>query len=118
MAGGQYWPEPLILLNPLTRTDASYSAVGYTPSGSFGDVVQDLWKSTTECFTKAPVCEEQYDQENISSLVKRDVIAWREHLRSAGLAASTINNHMASLSGIATWVQAQDATAFVMGDPT
>lgn len=62
--------------------------------------------------------EEQYGQENISSLVKRDVVAWREHLRSAGLAASTINNHMASLSGFATWVQAQDASAFVMGDPT
>ena len=61
--------------------------------------------------------EERYGQEHISSLVKRDVIAWREHLRSAGLAASTINNHMASLSGFATWVQAQDATAFVMGDP-
>ena len=61
--------------------------------------------------------EERYGQENISSFVKRDVIAWREHLRSAGLAAFTINNHMASLSGFATWVQAQDATAFVMGDP-
>jgi len=62
--------------------------------------------------------EEQYGQENISSLVKRDVVAWREHLRSEGLAASTINNHMASLSGFATWVQAQDATEFVMDDPT
>ena len=50
--------------------------------------------------------------------MKRDAIAWREHLRSEGLAASTINNHMASLSGFATWVQAQDATVFVMGVPT
>ena len=62
--------------------------------------------------------EERYGQENISSYVKRDVLAWREHLRSEGLAAATINNHMASLSGFATWVQAQHATAFVTGDPT
>lgn len=62
--------------------------------------------------------EKRYVQENISSFVKRDVIVWREHLRSEGLAASTIHNHMASLSGFGTWAQAQDATAFVMGDPT
>ena len=62
--------------------------------------------------------EQRYGQENISSFVKRDAIAWREHLRSEGLAASTINNHMASLSGFAAWAQAQDATAFEMGDPT
>ena len=59
-----------------------------------------------------------YGQENIGSCVKRDVLAWRKHLESEDLAASTINNHMASLSGFASWVQAQDQTAFVMGDPT
>ena len=62
--------------------------------------------------------EERYGQENFSSCVKRHVLAWREHLRSAALTASTTNSHMASLSGFATWVQAQDVTAFVMGDPT
>ena len=41
--------------------------------------------------------EARYGQENISSCVKRDVLAWREHLRSEDVAASTINNHMASL---------------------
>ena len=60
----------------------------------------------------------RYGQENTSSCVKRDVLAWRKYLESEDLAASTINNHMASLSGFATWVQMQDETAFVMGDPT
>ncbi len=59
-----------------------------------------------------------YGQENIGSCVKRDVLAWREHLGSNDLATSTVNNHMASLSGFASWVQSQDQTAFVMGDPT
>ena len=42
--------------------------------------------------------------------------AW--HLQAKDLAESTINNHMASLSGFASWVQTQNETAFVMGDPT
>lgn len=62
--------------------------------------------------------EARYGQEQISSCVTRDVLAWRNHLLSEDLAASTINNHMASLSRFASWVQAQDESAFVMGDPT
>ena len=62
--------------------------------------------------------EARYGQEHISSCVKRDVLAWRNHLLSEDLAASTINNHMASLSRFASWVQAQDESAFAMGDPT
>ena len=62
--------------------------------------------------------EARYGQEYISSCVKRDVVAWQKHLQTQDLAASTINNHIASLSGFATWVHAQDETVFVMGDPT
>ena len=62
--------------------------------------------------------EARYGQEYISSCVKRDVVAWQKHLQSQDLAAATINNHMASLSGFATWVHAQDETIFVMDDPT
>ena len=50
--------------------------------------------------------------------MKRDVLAWRVHLGSNDSAASTIKNHLASISGFASWVQSQDQTAFVMGDPT
>ena len=45
----------------------------------------------------------RYGQEAISSCVKRDVVAWQKHLQAQELAASTINNHLASLSGFATW---------------
>lgn len=62
--------------------------------------------------------EARYGQEHISSCVKRDVLAWGQHLEKQGLAASTINNHLASLSAFATWVQTQDASVFPMGDPT
>jgi len=62
--------------------------------------------------------EARYGQEYISSCVKRDVVAWQKHLEAQDLAASTINNHMASLSGFATWVHTQNETVFVMGDPT
>lgn len=62
--------------------------------------------------------EARYGQEAISSCVKRDVVAWQKYLQSEELAASTINNHLASLSGFATWVDAQDKTVFVMGDPS
>ena len=62
--------------------------------------------------------ETRYGQEAISSCVKRDVVAWQKHLQAQELAAATINNHLASLSGFATWVHTQDETVFVMGDPT
>lgn len=62
--------------------------------------------------------EERYGQGAISSCVKRDVVAWQKHLQAQELAAATINNHLASLSGFATWVDTLDKTAFVMGNPT
>ena len=60
----------------------------------------------------------RYGQEKLSTWIKRDVEMWRKQLVDDGLAPSTINNHLASLSGFATWVAAQDHTLFSMGDPT
>lgn len=62
--------------------------------------------------------EESYGHDRISTCVKRDVLAWQQDLRARGLAPATINNHLASLSAFASWVQAQDPAAFPKGDPT
>jgi len=61
---------------------------------------------------------QSYGHDRISTCVTRDVVAWQRHLQKQGLAAATINNHLASLSGFATWVQAQTPHAFPNGDPT
>jgi site-specific recombinase XerD len=61
---------------------------------------------------------DRYGQTHLSSWVKRDVEAWRNHMVDSGLAPATINNHLASLSGFATWVVARDESLFAMGDPT
>ncbi len=61
--------------------------------------------------------EAAYADERISICLRRDVTAWQHHLRAEGLAPSTINNHLASLSAFTTWVQAQDQELFAGGDP-
>ena len=61
---------------------------------------------------------QSYGHDRISACVKRDVVAWQHHLQDQGLAAATINNHLASLSAFATWVQVQAPRAFPNGDPT
>lgn len=61
---------------------------------------------------------QSYGHERLNACVKRDVLAWRESLQARDLAPATINNYMASLSGFATWVTAQDQAAFSLGDPT
>jgi integrase len=61
---------------------------------------------------------EQYGHDRISTVLKRDVLAWRKRMQDDGLAASTINNSMASLSGFTTWAHAQSPHLFPMGDPT
>ena len=58
-----------------------------------------------------------YGHDRISACLKRDVLAWQGQLAARGLAASTVNNHLASLSGFTTWVSAQDPDAFPLGDP-
>ena len=59
-----------------------------------------------------------YGHDRLSAVVRRDVVAWREALVDAGLAPATVNNHLASLSGFATWVTAHAPGAFVRGNPT
>jgi len=61
---------------------------------------------------------EAYGHERLSSCLRRDVVAWQTALTAQGLAPSTINNHLASLSAFTTWVSAQAPQAFPGGDPT
>jgi len=59
-----------------------------------------------------------YGHDRISTVLKRDVVAWRDSLLIEGLAAATVNNHLASLSTFTSWVAAQAPRAFALGDPT
>lgn len=60
---------------------------------------------------------QRYGHDRISACVKRDVLAWRASLEER-FAAATVNNHMASLSGFGSWVQAHNPGLFTNGDPT
>lgn len=62
--------------------------------------------------------QESYGHDRISICLRRDVVAWQSALQQQGLAAATINNHVASLSGFTTWVCAQQLHLFVGGNPT
>lgn len=60
-----------------------------------------------------------YGHDRISTVGRRDVVTWqRDLLDEQELAASTVNNHLASLSGFASWVAAQAPGTFASGDPT
>lgn len=61
---------------------------------------------------------EAYGHDRISTCLKRDVVAWQRQLEAEGLAHSTINNHLASLSAFTTWVSSQNDDLFPAGDPT
>lgn len=61
--------------------------------------------------------KEAYGQDRVSTVVRRDVQAWQHSLVDGGLAPSTVNNHMASLSAFTTWVDAQAPELFPAGDP-
>jgi integrase len=58
-----------------------------------------------------------YGHDRLSTVLKRDVVAWRDQLILEGLAAATVNNHLASLSTCTSWVSAQAPRAFALGDP-
>ena len=58
-----------------------------------------------------------YGHDRASTCLRRDVLAWQTALRAQGLAAATVNNHLASLSACTTWVQAQAPRLFPAGDP-
>ncbi|WAH36487.1 tyrosine-type recombinase/integrase [Alicyclobacillus dauci] len=58
-----------------------------------------------------------YGHDRISACLKRDVIGWQRHLCEQGLAASTVNNHLASFSAFTSWVCTQEPNMFPLGDP-
>jgi site-specific recombinase XerD len=64
-----------------------------------------------------------HSHDRLSAVVRREVIAWRDHLAAApatgglGLAPATVNTHLASLSGFTTWVCAHDPAALPHGNP-
>ncbi len=64
-----------------------------------------------------PFFTASYGHDRISTLLKRDVLAWQRALKAQGFAPATINNHLASLSGFTTWVHAQSPQLFPVGDP-
>src|SRR6266700_6387643 len=49
--------------------------------------------------------------------LRRDVQAWQNSLLAQGLAHSTINKHLASLSAFTIWAHAHDPDLFPAGDP-
>jgi len=61
--------------------------------------------------------EEAYGHDRVSAVVRRDVQAWQRSLVDGGLAPSTVNNHLASLSAFTTWVDAQAPGLFPARDP-
>jgi hypothetical protein len=61
--------------------------------------------------------EGAYGHDRVTSVVRRDVQDWQRSLVDAGLAPSTVNNHLASLSAFTTWADAQEPGLFPAGDP-
>lgn len=61
---------------------------------------------------------ETYGHDRISTCLKRDVVAWQTSLKEQGLAHTTINNCIASLSGFTTWVHTLNAHVFPASNPT
>ncbi len=59
-----------------------------------------------------------YGHEKLASMVRRDVVGWRDALVASGLGPSTVNNHLASLAGFCSWVAAQAPEALPSGNPT
>lgn len=58
-----------------------------------------------------------YGHDRLSACLRRDVAAWQKALQEQGFAPSTINNHLASLSGFTSWVQSHNPGLFPAGDP-
>ena len=67
----------------------------------------------------------RYGHDHITICVQHDVLAWQTHLRTVvvdsptgrTMAASTVNNHLASLSSFTSWVHAHAPRLFAVGDP-
>ena len=59
---------------------------------------------------------EAYGHDRLATVGRRDVARWQRDL-AKGLAAATVNNHMASLSGFLVWVDAQSPDLLPSGNP-
>ena len=66
----------------------------------------------------AEYMEATYGDQRLGTVVRRDVVGWRDALVASGLGPSTVNNHLASLAGFCGWVAAQDPQALPGGNPT
>jgi len=42
--------------------------------------------------------QDAYGHDRVSTCLKRDVVAWQQHLTADALAPATVNNHLAALS--------------------
>ncbi|NJP97117.1 site-specific integrase [Nonomuraea sp. FMUSA5-5] len=67
--------------------------------------------------------------DRLSAVTPREVAAWRDHLAAAGnrgrdrraapMAAATVNNHLAHVSALFTWITAHAPDGLLRhGDPT
>src|SRR3954452_22668147 len=61
--------------------------------------------------------QDAYGHDRISSCLKRDVVAWQQHLQEQELAPATVNNHLAALSAFTSWVSSHAPRLFPFGDP-
>jgi len=67
----------------------------------------------------------RYGHDRLSTCLQRDVRMWQTHLSATiveprtgrTMAAATVNNHLASLSGFTSWAHAQAPRRFPAGDP-
>jgi hypothetical protein len=66
----------------------------------------------------AEYLEATYGDQRLGTVVRRDVVGWRDSLVASGLGPSTVNNHLASLAWLCGWVAAQAAEALPGGNPT
>jgi len=55
---------------------------------------------------------DRYGHERMSTCLRRDVLAWQNHLIDRKLAPATVNNHLASLSAFTTWIMSHDRNLF------
>lgn len=60
---------------------------------------------------------DRYGHDRMTTCLRRDVLAWQNHLIDRKLAPATINNHLASLSAFTTWIMSHDRNLFPSGDP-
>ena len=57
-----------------------------------------------------------YGHDRLSQVAPRDVSGWRDHL-AGGLGPSTVNHHLAPVSGFLAWVVAQGCGRPAGGQP-